>query len=58
MKNLEDYKDVHPAIRKFRLAQEFIDSRKLKGFMVGPDNRARCRYKMYWLKRKNKSINS
>ncbi len=49
-KTLEDYKDVHPAIRKFRLAQEFIDSRKLKGFMVGPDNRARCRYKMYWLK--------
>ena len=47
---LEEYKDTHPDIRKFKLAQEFISSRKLKGFIVGPDGKARCSYKMYGLK--------
>ena len=49
-KTLEEYKDTHPDIRKFKLAQEFIGSRKLKGFIVGPDGKARCSYKMYGLK--------
>ena len=49
-KTLEEYKDTHPDIRKFKLAQEFISSRKLKGFIVGPDGKARCSYKMYGLK--------
>ena len=47
---LEEYKDTHPDIRKFKLAQEFISSRKLKGFIVGPDGKARCSYRMYGLK--------
>ena len=47
---LEEYKDTHPDIRKFKLAQEFIGSRKLKGFIVGPDGKARCSYRMYGLK--------
>ena len=49
-KTLEEYKDTHPDIRKFKLAQEFISSRKLKGFIVGPDGKARCSYRMYGLK--------
>ena len=49
-KTLETYKDAHPDVRKFKLAQEFIGSRKLKGFIVGPDNKARCSYRMYGLK--------
>ena len=49
-KTLDNYKDTHPDIRKFKLAQEFIGSRKLKGFIVGPDGKARCSYKMYGLK--------
>jgi len=49
-KTLEEYKDTHPDIRKFKLAQEFIGSRKLKGFIVGPDGKARCSYRMYGLK--------
>jgi len=49
-KTLDNYKDTHPDIRKFKLAQEFIGSRKLKGFIVGPDGKARCSYRMYGLK--------
>lgn len=49
-KTLETYKDAHPDVRKFKLAQEFIGSRKLKGFIVGPDKKARCSYRMYGLK--------
>ena len=49
-KTLEDYKDAHPDIRKFKLAQMFIGARKLKGFIVGPDGKARCSYRMYGLK--------
>lgn len=49
-KTLENYKDTHPDIRKFKLAQEFIGSRKLKGFIVGPDGKARSSYRMYGLK--------
>ena len=49
-KTLDTYKDAHPDIRKFKLAQMFIGARKLKGFIVGPDNKARCSYRMYGLK--------
>ena len=49
-KTLETYKDTHPDIRKFRLAQDFIGSRRLKGFIVGDDGKARCSYQMYNLK--------
>ena len=49
-KTLDTYKDAHPDIRKFKLAQMFIGARKLKGFIVGPDGKARCSYRMYGLK--------
>ena len=49
-KTLETYEDTHPDIKKFKLAQQFIGARKLKGFIVGPDGKARCSYKMYGLK--------
>jgi DNA polymerase I-like protein with 3'-5' exonuclease and polymerase domains len=37
-------------INDFLLAHEFINSQKLKGFIVGPDGRARNPYNMYMLK--------
>ncbi len=37
-------------INDFYLANEFINSQKLKGFIVGPDGRARNPYRMYALK--------
>ena len=49
-KTLDTYKDAHPDIRKFKLAQMFIGARKLKGFIVGSDGKARCSYRMYGLK--------
>ena len=49
-KTLETYEDSHPDIKKFKLAQNFIAARKLKGFIVGPDGKARCSYRMYGLK--------
>jgi len=37
-------------INDLLLASEFIDSQKLKGYIVGPDGRARNPYRMYALK--------
>jgi len=37
-------------INDYYLAEEFIDSQKLKGFIVGPDGRARTPLKMYMIK--------
>ena len=37
-------------INDLLLASEFIDSQKLKGYVVGPDGRARTPYRMYALK--------
>ena len=37
-------------INKYYLANEFLSSQKLKGYIVGPDGRARTPYKMYALK--------
>jgi DNA polymerase I len=37
-------------INDLLLASEFIDSQKLKGYVVGPDGRARNPYRMYALK--------
>ena len=37
-------------INKYYLANEFLSSQKLKGYIVGPDGRARTPYHMYGLK--------
>jgi len=37
-------------IEKYYLADQFISSQKLKGYVVGPDGRARTDYRMYGLK--------
>ena len=37
-------------VNKYMLANEFISSQKLKGYIVGPDGRARTPYHMYGLK--------
>ena len=37
-------------VNKYMLANEFISSQKLKGYVVGPDGRARTNYRMYGLK--------
>ena len=42
----QQYKEIND----FYLASEFINSKKLKGFILGDDARARCSYRMYALK--------
>ena len=37
-------------INDYYLANEFLTSQKLKGYVVGPDGRARAPYHMYGLK--------
>tara|TARA_R110000850_G_scaffold29738_1_gene82237 strand:+ start:874 stop:2742 length:1869 start_codon:yes stop_codon:yes gene_type:complete len=37
-------------INKYYLANEFLSSQKLKGYIIGPDGRARTPYRMYGLK--------
>ena len=47
---LEIFRKNCSDIEKYYLADQFISSQKLKGYVVGPDGRARTDYRMYGLK--------
>ena len=41
---------INDAISEYYLMKEFVDSQKLKGFIVGPDKRARTKLNMFGIK--------
>ena len=46
-KHIKKFSKENEAIGEFYFCKEFVDSQKLKGFIVGPDGRARCRLNMF-----------
>ena len=49
-KNIYNYAQSYPAINEFYFVKEFVESQKLKGFVVGPDGRARTSLNMFGIK--------
>jgi len=46
-KHIYKFSLENEAINELYFCKEFVDSQKLKGFIVGPDNRARCSLNMF-----------
>ena len=49
-KVIYNYAQQYDEINDLYFCKEFVDSQKLKGFIVGPDNRARCSLNMFGTK--------
>ena len=49
-KVIYDYSQSYPEINEFYFVKEFVEARKLKGFVVGPDGRARTSLNMFQIK--------
>ena len=49
-KVIYDFSQINDAISEYYLMKEFVDSQKLKGFIVGPDKRARTKLNMFGIK--------
>ena len=49
-KNIYNFAQSYPEINEFYFVKEFVESQKLKGFVVGPDGRARTSLNMFGIK--------
>ena len=49
-KNIYNFAQSYPEINEFYFVKEFVESQKLKGFVVGPEGRARTSLNMFGIK--------